>query len=60
MNTESRRLEGPPQSGQFAWSSISLIRRSFSKVSSQIVQVYSYTGILLSSPDRSLAPLFPL
>ena len=50
MNTERRRADALPQSGQLASSSILLIVRSRSKVFLQTVQVYSYRGILCRAP----------
>ena len=51
INTESRRSEALPQSGQLASSSILLTVRSRSKVFLQMVQVYSYRGILCWAPE---------
>ena len=45
MNTDSRRFDSLPQSGQLARASISLIERSFSKVLEHMLHVYSYIGI---------------
>lgn len=50
MNTERRRSDALPQSGQLASSSIRLIERSRSKVFLHMVQVYSYRGILCRAP----------
>ena len=48
-NTDSCRRESPPQSGQWASSSIWLMGLSFSNVLEHMLQLYSYIGIL-SSP----------
>ena len=50
MNTERRRSDELPQSGQLASSSIRLIVRSRSNVFLHMVQVYSYRGILPVAP----------